>query len=54
MHTYNNANTYDVSLTIEYIETTEARSSSLSDLDLVTATSYDSIITDKIVQGTEE
>ena len=40
MHTYNDANTYDVSLTIEYTETTEARSSSLSDLDLVNATSF--------------
>jgi len=44
---------YNVTLTVEYNETVQATANSLSDLDLVNATSYDSIITDKIVQGTE-
>jgi hypothetical protein len=51
-HTYSSAGSYDVSLTIEYNETTEARSSSLSNLDLVNATSYDSIVEILNVQGT--
>ena len=53
MHTYNDADVYDVSLTIEYNETTEARAASLSDLDLSNASSYDSIVKTIIVQGTE-
>ncbi len=53
MHTYNDADVYDVSLTIEYNETTEARAASLSDLDLVSASSHDSIVKTIIVQGTE-
>jgi hypothetical protein len=52
-HTYESPGTYDVALTIEYNETTEARASSLSDLDLLTATSYDSIVEILNVQGSE-
>jgi len=52
-HTYSDPGSYDVSLTIEYNETTEAKASSLSDLDLVNATSYDSIVETLNVQGTE-
>ena len=52
-HTYNSVGSYDVTLTVVYDETTEARASSLSDLDLVTASSYDSIVENLIVQGTE-
>jgi hypothetical protein len=52
-HTYSSAGSYDVSLTIEYDETTEARASNLSDLNLIDATSYDSIIETLIVQGSE-
>jgi len=51
--TYSTTGSYDVSLTIEYNETTEARASSLSDLDLINATSYDSIVEILNVQGTE-
>lgn len=53
-HNYANVGTYDVSLTVEYNETTEARAANLSDLDLNSASSYDSIITTLIVQGTEQ
>lgn len=53
-HNYANVGTYDVSLTVEYNETTEARAANLSDLDLNSASSYDSIITNLIVQGTEQ
>ena len=52
-HTYAAAGSYDVSLTIEYNETTESRASSLSDLDTVNASSYESIIETLNVQGTE-
>jgi len=52
-HTYSTAGSYDVSLTIEYYETTEARASSLSDLDTVNASSYDSIVETLNIQGTE-
>jgi hypothetical protein len=52
-HDYEAAGNFDVSLTIEYNETTEARASVLSDLDLVNASSYDSIIETLIIQGTE-
>ena len=52
-HTYSSPGSYDVSLTIEYDETTEARASSLSDLSLQNASSYDSIIETLIVQGSE-
>jgi hypothetical protein len=52
-HTYSSAGSYDVSLTIEYTETTEARASNLSDLTSLGATSYDSIIETLIVQGSE-
>ena len=52
-HTYNSVGSYDVTLTVVYDETTEARASSLLDLDLVTASSYDSIVENLIVQGTE-
>jgi len=44
---------FDVSLIVEYNETTEARSSSLSDLDLSNASSYDSIVKTVNEQGTE-
>ena len=52
-HTYSSVGSYNLSLTIEYNETTQARSSNLSDLDLLNATSYDSIIETLIIQGTE-
>ena len=52
-HIYSDPGSYDVSLTIEYNETTEARASSLSDLDLVNANSYDSIVETLNIQGTE-
>ena len=52
-HTYEDAGFYDVSLTIEYNENTESRSSSLSELDLVNASSYDSIIETLNIQGTK-
>jgi hypothetical protein len=52
-HTYSSAGSYNLSLTIEYNETTEARASNLSDLDLLNATSYDSIIETLIIQGTQ-
>lgn len=52
-HTYNTAGSYDVTLTIEYDETLEARSSNLADLDLDNASSYEEIVENIIVQGTE-
>ena len=52
-HIYSESGSYDVSLTIEYNESTESRASSLSNLDLVNATSYDSIVETLNVQGTE-
>ena len=52
-HTYSSAGSYNLSLTIEYNETTQARASNLSDLDLLNATSYDSIIETLIIQGTQ-
>ena len=52
-HTYSDPGSYDVSLTIEYNETTEARASSLSDLNLLDANSYDSISETLNVQGTQ-
>jgi hypothetical protein len=52
-HTYDAVGSYDVSITIEYDETTEARAATLADLDLVNATSYDSIVETLNVQGTE-
>ena len=52
-HTYNTTGSLDVTLNVEYNETTEARSPILSDLDLITATSYDSIIETLIIQGTQ-
>ena len=50
---YNSAGTYDVSLTINYNEETQVSSDDLSSLDLASATSYDSTITQIIVQGTQ-
>ena len=50
---YPELGSYDIGLTVQYNETVQATAYSLSDLDLVNATSYDSIITDKLVQGTE-
>jgi len=52
-HTYSTVGSYDVSLTIAYNETTESRAASLSNLDLVNATSYDSIVETLNVQGKE-
>ena len=52
-HTYNSVGSFDVTLTIVYNETTEARASSLADLDITTASSYDSIVENLIVQGTQ-
>ena len=53
VHEYTNEGVYDISLTVEYNETTEARAASLSDLDLTNASSYDSIVKTLIVQGNE-
>ena len=55
-YTYNTINTqgFDLTLTVEYDEITETRASNLSDLDLVNASSYDSIIDIIIVQGSEQ
>ncbi|MDC3395021.1 zinc-dependent metalloprotease [Flavobacteriales bacterium] len=53
VHTYASEGSYDVSLTIEYDEITESRAARLSDLDLVNATSYDSIVEILNVQGTD-
>ena len=50
-HDYTSTGSYDVTLTIEYNEMTEARASSLADLDIANATSYDSITTTLIAQG---
>ena len=52
-NTYNSVGSFDVTLTIVYNETTEARASSLADLDITTASSYDSIVENLIVQGTQ-
>ncbi len=52
-HIYSAPGSYDVSLTVEYEETTEARASNLSDLDTTNATSYDTIKSNLIVQGTQ-
>ena len=53
LHDYNSAGTYDVSLTINYNEETQVSSDNLSSLDLTNATSYDSTISQMIVQGTQ-
>lgn len=50
-HAYNNSGQYDVTLTIEYAETTESRATNLADLDLSSASSYDSIVENLILQG---
>ncbi len=51
-HDYTGVGSYDVSLTVEYNETTEARASSLADLDIANASSYDSLTSTLIIQGT--
>ena len=51
-HEYTTAGSYDVTLTVEYNELTEARASSLADLDIANATSYDSLVSTLIAQGT--
>ena len=51
-HNYTSTGTFDVTLTIEYNEMTEARASSLSDLDIASASSYDSTTSTLIIQGT--
>ena len=53
LHTYNQAGVYNVSLTINYNEETQVSSDNLSSLDLSSATSYDSTITQIIVQGSQ-
>jgi len=53
-HTYNAVGSFNVNLTVEYNEITEARAASLSDLDIASATSYDSIVATLIVQGTQQ
>ena len=53
-HIYSDPGVFDISLTIEYNETTEARASSLSDLNLVDANSYDSISETLNLQGTKD
>ena len=53
LHTYSQANTYNVSLTINYNEETQVSSTDLSSIDLSTATSYDSTTNSIIVQGTQ-
>lgn len=50
-HDYISEGSYDVTLTVEYNEMTEARASSLADLDISNATSYDSITSALIAQG---
>ncbi len=50
-HTYTSAEDFDVSLTVVYNETTEARALNLSDLDIANASSYDSISRTLIVQA---
>ncbi|HIG32300.1 MAG TPA: T9SS type A sorting domain-containing protein [Flavobacteriales bacterium] len=52
-HTYATEGLFDISFTVVYNETTEARAASLSDLDLSNVSSYDSIVKTIIVQGTE-
>ena len=52
-HIYSSVGSYNVSLTVEYGETTEARAANLSDLDLINATSYDTVKSTLIVQGTQ-
>ncbi|MDA0890403.1 MAG: T9SS type A sorting domain-containing protein, partial [Bacteroidetes bacterium] len=52
-HTYANTGQYDVKFTIQYNELREARASSLADLDITNASSYDSIVENLIVQGTQ-
>ena len=53
LHTYNQADIYDVSLTINYDEVTQVSSDNLSSLDLANASSYDSTTSPIIVQGTQ-
>jgi len=53
LYTFANPGTYDISIVIDYEETTEARAYNLFDLDLSNATSYDSIVSTLIVQGTQ-
>ncbi len=53
-HIYNSTGPFDVTLTVEYDEITETRASKLEDLDISNASSYDSIVTSLIVQGTEQ
>lgn len=53
LHTYSSAGSYDVTFTVVYEETIEARAHDLADLDLSSASSYDSIITTGIFQGPE-
>jgi hypothetical protein len=53
-HDFNSVGSYDVSLTIVYSESTEARASNLALLDIDNASSYDSIVSTLIVQGTEQ
>ena len=53
-HPYNEVDSFDVTLTVEYNEVTESRSSNFLDLDILTASSYDSIVENLIVQGSKQ
>jgi hypothetical protein len=50
LYEYNQAGTYDISLTINYDEVTQVTSYDLSSLDIANASSYDSSVTNVIVQ----
>jgi len=52
LYEFTTPGSYNVSIIISYDETTEARAYDLSDLDLTNASSYDSIVSTLIVQGT--
>jgi hypothetical protein len=54
LYAFSSPGSYDVSLVVSYDETTESRAYNLADLDLTNASSYDSIISTKIVQGTQD
>jgi len=53
LYQYAAPGSYDVTAIFEYNETTESKSSSLSDLDTVNATSWEIVTNTIIVQGTE-
>ena len=53
LHTYSTEGTYDITFTVVYNETITAKAYNLADLDLTSASSYDSVMTSEIVQGTQ-